>query len=277
VIALWRRRRLAGARVVVTGASSGIGAALAGALARRQARLVLAARSSERLAALQAQLVALGEVHVLATDVARAEDRARLVDEAVRQLGGIDVLVNNAGVGANGNFLDTTEECLRRIFEVNFFGTTELTRLALPHLLQGNHPLIVNVSSVIGRRAVPGYTEYCSAKFAVCGWSEALRAELKPRGVHVLLVCPGLIETPFRDNLLHDRLQSRARRGRRMSAERCARIIARAMEHDQNELVVTAGGKALLWLNRACPWLVDWMMDGYAKRSTRSRANLPGE
>src|SRR5207244_4498213 len=100
--------------------------------------------------------------------------------------------------------------------------STELTRLALPSLKQGKDPLLVNVASVLGRRAIPGCTEYCASKFALIGWAEGLRAELAGQGVHVLTVCPGSIETSFRDNLLEARLRFGYYRRRRMTAARCA-------------------------------------------------------
>lgn len=265
MIGPWRKRDLAGQRIVLTGASSGIGAALAAELARHHAKLTLAARSADLLEAVRARLVPLTETHAIPTDVAKAADRVRLVEETVRRVGGMDVLINNAGIGANGPFESSSEECLRRVFEVNFFGTTELTRLALPHLRRGNQPMIVNVSSVIGRRAVPAYTEYCASKFAVCGWSEALRSELRQRGIRVLLIDPGLIETPFRDHLLHDRLQTHGQRGRGMAVDTCARIMVSAMRGRRDEVVITTSGKILLWLNRASPWLVNRLMDAYAK------------
>lgn len=262
---MFAKQDFRGARVLLTGASTGIGAALAHRLATMGARLVLAARSRDRLEHVRSSLLSSAETHVISADVANATDRARLVGQAVEALGGLDVLINNAGVGANGFFLEGSEAVLRSVFEVNFFGTTELTRLALPYLVGGKQPMIVNVSSVIGRRAVPGYTEYCSSKFAVCGWTEALRAELQLDGIHVLLVNPGLIETPFRDNLLADKLRSRNDRGRGMSPERCAEIIVRAMQRRRNEVVITMGGKTLLWLNRLLPRLVDYFMFRYAR------------
>ncbi len=255
---MFHRQDLTGARIILTGASSGIGWALAEALAKFRTRLILAARSRDKLEQLARQVEKqANEVRVAPTDVADAGQRQRLVDEAVSAFGGIDLLINNAGVGASGHFRDATEACLRQVFEINFFGATELTRLALPHLEQGKEPMIVNVSSIIGRRAVPGYGEYCASKFALCGWSEALRAELAPRGIHVLLVCPGLIDTPFRDNMIEDRLASRFSRGKSMSARHCAGIVVKAMRARRNEVVITAGGKLLLWANRLFPRLVD--------------------
>jgi short-subunit dehydrogenase len=257
-----------GRRIILTGASSGIGWALAEELARLGARQILAARSADKLNQVVEEIKALdGEAVAVPTDVARAEDRLRLIAEAIRALGGIDMLINNAGVGASGFFAEASEKRLRQVFEINFFGTTELTRLALPHLAAGRDPMIVNVSSVIGRRGVPGYTEYCASKFAMCGWSEALRAELKGQGIHVLLVCPGLIATPFRENQLEDRLRFKWQERRRMSAEACARHIVRAMRKRKNEVVITFGGKLLVWANRLTPWLVDWLAARYSRKA----------
>jgi len=274
---MFNRVNLSGARIILTGASSGIGWALAEALAKFQPRLVLAARSREKLEQLAKRLEGqVNAVRVAPADVADAGQRQRLIEETLSAFGGIDVLINNAGVGASGRFRDASEVRLRQVFEVNFFGATELTRLALPHLERGRDPMIVNVSSVVGRRGVPGYGEYCASKFALCGWSEALRAELTPLGVHVLLVCPGLIDTPFRDHMVEDRLDSRLSRGRSMSAAHCARLIVAAMRSRRNEVVITAGGKLLLWANRLFPRFVDAMVLRWMARTTPLPYRPPG-
>src|SRR5262249_40942643 len=162
-----------------------------------------------------------------------------LVEAGVAALGGLDVLVNNAGVGAIGPFAEASEDRLRRIFEVNFFGCAELTRLAIPHLRSGRNPTIVNISSILGLRAIPNMAEYCASKFALQGWSEALRAELALHGIHVLVVCPGTIETEFHAHLLEAR-PTRRWRSRGMTADRCAAIVVAAMRARRNEIVVTA-------------------------------------
>jgi short-subunit dehydrogenase len=262
---MFSRLDLRGARVLLTGASSGIGAALARRLAAEGARLVLASRTRERLDALTGSIRAAGGEAVAApADVADPAQRAGLIETAVAALGGLDILINNAGVGAAGWFADATEERLRRIFEVNFFAATELTRLALPHLRQGRHPMLVNVSSVVGRRAIPGSSEYAASKFALTGWSEALRPELARLGIHVLVVSPGGVATEFKDNLIEERflLNWQTRRG--MSADRCAQIIVAAIRRRRNEVVITAGAKLLLWLNRLSPRLVDWLIERFA-------------
>lgn len=261
------RHSLAGARTLLTGASSGIGWALAQRLADQGARLVLASRGRERLDTLAAAIRERGgEAVAVPADVADAAQRARLIEAAVAALGGLDFLINNAGVGATGWFEEATEERLRRIFEVNFFAAAELTRLALPHLRRGRRPMLVNVSSVIGRRAIPGCVEYCASKFALSGWSEGLRPELARHGVHVLLVSPGSVETGFHDNLLERRADPLRVRGRAMSADRCARQIVQAMRRRRNEVVITLGGKALVWTNRLFPWLLDYLFARMARR-----------
>ena len=171
---MFTRLDLNGARTILTGASSGIGHALAFQLARQGTRLVLASRNRERLDTL-AQTIHTqgGHADVIATDVADPAQRTVLIEQTLRILGGLDILINNAGVGATGFFETADVDRLRRIFEVNFFSAAELTRLALPHLRQGRHPMIVNIASILGRRAIPGCSEYCASKFALVGWSEA--------------------------------------------------------------------------------------------------------
>lgn len=259
------RTDLRGARALVTGATSGIGHALARRLTEQGARVVVTGRRTDRLDAL-VNLIRQrgGEAHAIPADVTDPAQRAHLVDSTLAQLGGMDLLVNNAGAGAMGPFVEATEERLRRVFEINFFSATELTRLALPHLFRGKNPQIVNVASVLGRRAMPGCSEYCASKFAMVGWSEGLRAELAKDGVHVLVVCPGSIDTEFRANLLEDRATYRWQ-ARGMSADRCAWLIVRAIQTRRNEVTITAGGKLLVGLNRAAPWLVDRLMEWFAR------------
>ncbi len=263
---IFSRLDLRGARVLLTGASSGIGRALAYRLGQQKARLVLASRGRQRLVQLADELRASGgEAFVAPADVADAAQRARLLEQAVTDLGGLDILINNAGVGALGFFAGADEARLRRIMEVNFFAATELTRVALPHLRQGRNPMIVNVASVLGRRAIPGMVEYCASKFAMVGWAEGLRAELARDGVHVLLVCPGGVETEFDANMIEKRARLTWRNRRRMSPDRCARLVVGAMRARKNEVVITASGKLMLLANRVAPRLLDWVLARMAK------------
>jgi short-subunit dehydrogenase len=265
---MFSRLDLTGARIVLTGASHGIGHALALCLAERGARLVLASRNADRLGALAESIAARGGQGVsVPTDVADPAQRTRLVERALATLGGLDVLINNAGIGARGFFADATEERLRHIMEVNFFAATELTRLALPHVRRGRNPMIVNVSSALGRRAIPGMAEYCASKFALTGWSESLRAELVRQGIHVLLVSPGGVETEFDAHMVAQGTRLAFRNRRRMSPDRCARLIVGAMRRRQNEVVITAYAKLALWVNRLAPRLLDTVLARYARRA----------
>jgi short-subunit dehydrogenase len=264
---MFNRIDLTDLRVLITGASSGIGAALARALAGARARLVLAARVPEPLEALGRELRSTGaQVVTVPADVTVAADRKRLIEEAVTAFGGVDVLVNNAGIGATGSFADASEERLRRIFEVNFFGAAELTRLAIPLLRQGRSPAIVNIASIVGRRGVPGYSEYGASKFALIGWSEALRAELARDGIHVLIACPGPTQTDFNSRMLEDRLAPQ--QFKMMPADQCAALIVRALRQRRNEVAMTFQGRLLLQLNRWMPRLVDRVMARDFARAT---------
>ena len=120
--------------------------------------------------------------------------------------------------------------------------------------------MVVNISSILGRRAIPGCTEYCASKFALAGWSEGLRAELFHQGIHVLLVCPGRILTSFQENLLEDKVRFGWQNHRAMTAQRCAQLIVRAIRRRKKELITTAEGKMLVWLNRLSPRLLDYLL-----------------
>ena len=151
-----RSRRLAGLRVLITGASQGIGRALAVAAAGRGMKVLAAARSAGLLEELAREAKANGGVlETVEADVTSADDRRRMVAAATRRFGGLDVLVNNAGIGATGHFADVGPERLRAIMEVNFFGLTETTRVCLPLLRRGATPAVVNISSIAGKRGLP--------------------------------------------------------------------------------------------------------------------------
>src|SRR4029077_9237913 len=149
---------------------------------------------------------------------------------ARHHFGGLDVLINNAGIGATGHFAEVAPERLRTIMEVNFFGLTETTRALLPLLRQGQRPAIVNISSIAGKRGIPARSEYSASKFAVQGFSEALRAELVKDGIDVLVVCPGLTQTNFSQNMLEQKARMPMDHMRGMTAAQVAKITLRAIE-----------------------------------------------
>lgn len=251
------RRQIAGARALVTGASSGIGFALARELARQGARLLLTARRSDRLQSLAAELANSGTEAISVTgDITDSGLRAELRAAATAHFGGLDILVNNAGVGALGPFASAEAARLRRIMEVNFFAPVELTRDLLPLLVTGTSPLIVNMGSVLGHRAVPNKSEYCASKFALHGFSDALRAELVRPGIDVLLVSPSTTQSEFFQSVLEGTgAPSKTARG--MPAETVARRVVRAMRSGRQEIILSSGGKLLVWLDRLCPPLMN--------------------
>jgi len=249
----------------LTGASSGIGWYLASELVRAGAYVVVTSRREERLQQLRKSFG--NPRHRLISvpgDIADPEHRQNLVDTAVRELGGIDLIFNNAGIGAVGSFEEASPERLRRIFEVDFFGVTELTRLALPHLHKGVDPAICIVSSVLAHRGMPGKSEYCAAKFALRGWTESLRLELKPSGIDVVTISPSTTSSEFFDSLLDsDPIEKSVRFGVQ-SAERVAHSILGAVRKGRRELILSPGGKALVWLSRLAPGLMDRLLLQYA-------------
>ena len=223
--------------------------------------MVLNARREERLVALAEELRARGaEVALAVGDITEQSARHAIIDAAQATFGGLDVLVNNAGIGAIGRFDEASPERLRRLMEVNFFALVELTRLALPLLKAGMRPMIVNVSSILGHRGIPLYAEYCASKFAVCGFSEALRAELTGTGVAVLVVSAGTTETEFFDSVLEKPAKMPWKAPRGASAADVARATVRAMRRRKHEIIPNFYGRLLLGLNRLSPRLVDWWM-----------------
>lgn len=255
------KRIFAEKRVLVTGASSGIGWYLASELVRAGAYVVVTSRREERLQQLRR---AFGNpkrrLVAVPGDIADPGHRQRLVDTAVDSLGGIDIVFNNAGIGAIGDFEQANPERLRRVFEVDFFAVTELTRLALPHLHRGVDPAICVVSSVLAHRAMPRKSEYCAAKFALRGWTESLRLELKPAGIDVVSISPSTTSTEFFGAMLDSEVPDNAIRFGIQSAEKVAHSILSAVQKRKRDLILSPGGKALVWLSRLAPGLVDRLL-----------------
>ncbi len=253
------RRKIEGARTLLTGASSGIGRQMALELARRGARVVLNARSEAKLQSLVEEIRGLsGEAVIAPGDITHADVREAVIETSQRNFGGLDILVNNAGVGAVQPFMESSPERLRQIFELNFFAPVELIRLAVPVLQQGQTPIIVNVSSVLGHRAVAKKSEYCASKFALHGFSDALRCELAPAGIDVCLVSPSTTSSEFWDNVLAD--DPSAVKGRGMSPQKVARQAVNAIAAGRHEVIMTWGGKLLVWADRLCPPLMNRLL-----------------
>lgn len=253
-----QRRSIAGSRMLITGASQGIGKALAEAASARGARLLVCARKIELLQELAQPIRAKGGViEIVQADVTSGPDRQKMVEAAQNAFGGLDILVNNAGIGATGHFADCGPERLRQIMEVNYFGLTETTRTFLPMLKKGNSPAIVNISSIAGKRAIPARSEYSASKFAVQGFSEALRAEVAKDGIDVIVVCPGLTQTNFSANMIEQKALVQLDHMRGMSAEDVAWHTLKAIEKGYNESCLTLKGKMMVLVSRFFPWIAD--------------------
>ena len=255
------RRALKGARIILTGASGGIGRCLAAGAASRGARLLVAGRKLAVLEEIAGPLQARGaDVATMAGDLTNPADMQALVAAAKERFGGLDILINNAGVSSFGHFATSSEAILREIMEVNFFAPAELMRLAAPLLRRGNRPAIVNVSSMCARRGVPAWSEYSASKFALAGLTEALRAEFARFDIDVLLVVPGLTRTNFPSHSLRrdGRMQIDFEGG--MPAESVAEQILRGLEKGKSEIVLGREARWLLRVNRFLPRLVDRLM-----------------
>ena len=254
----------AGKVVVVTGASQGIGKALSLELAPQRPRLVLAARDETALEGVAAQCRARGaEAVVVRTDVADEASCRGLVEAAVRHFGGIDVLVNNAGMGMLARFEDVTDLSLyERLVRVNYLGSVYPTFYALPHLKR-TRGQIVAVSSLAGLSGVLMRTAYAATKHAQVGFFDSLRVELRGTGVDVTVVCPYWVQSEIRrraagpDGKTVD--ASPVREDEVMTAEECARLMVRAMERRRRMLVMTFKGKLGRWAKLVAPALVDRM------------------
>ncbi len=253
-----RRRELAGLRVLVTGASQGIGRAIAVEAAQRGMKVLASARNLELLNQLADKVRKNGKtLEVVQSDIATAEGRDAMVRAAKDKFGGLDVLINNAGIGATGHFADSTPEVLRSIMETNFFGTVETTRAFLPILMEGKTPAVVNISSILARRAIPGRSLYSASKFALEGWIQAVRAEFARFDIDVITINPGLTATNFSQNMLEKRAKQSLDHMRGMTSEQVATATLDALAAGKKTVSLTLQGKALLFAARFLPGLVD--------------------
>jgi short-subunit dehydrogenase len=245
----------------VTGASGGIGRAIALELARAGADQVLVARRADRLAAVAEEVSRFGRrAEIVVGDVTDPAVRHRALETAREKLGGLDIVVNNAGVSAHGRFADADPERLRPIMETNFFAPVELIRESLPLLRTGREPIVVNIGSVLGQRGCPHKSEYAASKFALRGFSESLRAELAPLGIDVLVVTAGQTDTEFFKHLIEEHGELPWGEGKPVPPERVARATIRAMERGRHEIIPSWRGWLLAMANRFFPRLVDWAM-----------------
>jgi short-subunit dehydrogenase len=248
---------LTGKTVVITGASSGIGRATALEMARRGAKVVLAARRIVLLDEVAAACRALGvQASAVAADITRREDCVRLIAAA----GDVDVLVNNAGFGIFGPLATADPDDLHAMMETNFFGAVNCTQAALPGMLARGAGTIVNVSSIAGIMGYAGMGGYCASKFAIIGFTEALRDEVLSKGVRVALVCPGTTETGFFDTAERGKMPGASRLIPGISPERVARAICDAAEDGRYRRILPLLAAIYMRFKEAFPQLAHLLM-----------------
>lgn len=249
--------------VVITGASSGIGKALAIKYATEGFTLVLAARRFDKLQELEKQLSNV-DVLCIKTDVAKEEDCKNLVESAIKRFGKIDILINNAGISMRAAFIDVETDVLRRLMDVNYWGTVYCTKYALPYILEQKGS-IVGVISTGGYIGLPGRTGYSGSKFAVRGFLDTVRIEYLRAGLHVLVAAPGFTASEIRESaLVSDGSQQGSTprdESKMMSAERCATIMYRAIKNRRRKMIISFwDGKAIVLVAKLWAWLVDQIM-----------------
>ncbi len=256
-----------GKTVIVTGASTGIGRATAAAFRESGARVVVAARSSEDLKRLSVELGGPDRVLPVAADVADPAQCQALICRTVEHFGGIDVLVNNAGMVVSGKFEYLQPGDIERLFNVNFFGVIYCTRAALPFLKE-SEGVIVNVSSIAGFVGTATTSAYAASKAALNSLGQSLRVELKPYGIGVSTVCPYFtsgVELAkkgiMREGTLHRVDGPRRRAPGTQTTEEVAHAIVRAAERRSRLVVLSPAGRLIWRANRLFPWLADYVMD----------------
>jgi short-subunit dehydrogenase len=263
---------IAGLKVILTGASEGIGRALALALATRGARLALAARDRQRLESLAQECRARGcDARAMPTDVTNSQDCEWLVNETVTAFGGIDVVIHNAGITMWSRF-DVLEDLsiFERLMEVNYLAPVRLTALSLPHLKQ-SRGLLVAVASLAGLTGVPERSGYAASKHALIGFFDSLRIELRGSGVDVSVVAPDFVVTEIHKRAIgpdgEPLGESPMMQSKIMTAEACAMRIVRAISRRERLVLMSARGKLGRWLKLLAPSLIDRI----AERAIRQR------
>lgn len=262
---------ISGKVVVVTGASMGIGEAIAKIFADHGAKVVLLSRDAARAEAARARIGHSENTIALSCDVRNREEIDRVVGLTLHHFGRIDVWINNAGRGLMSSVAGLDPEVYRDIFETNLFGTIAGMQAVLPVMKQQHSGTIINISSVAGHIPLPYSAVYSATKFAMNAIGKAARVELKKAGVNVLTVCPGYIATDFHANAARgsERGQVRPEKARGATAERVARAVLNGYLKGKREVVVPAYYRTFIKLYQLWPGLVEWGMSRLARTNPR--------
>ena len=261
--------------IIMTGASSGIGLASAKLFASFGARLSLAARSEDKLNALASEIKSAYGTETLCvkTDVSKEDDCRNLIMRTVEKFGRIDILVNNAGVSMRALFRDLDLSVIRTLMDVNFWGTVYCTKFALPYLLESRGS-VVGVISIAGFAGLPGRTGYSSSKYAIRGFLDTLRIEHLYDGLHVMIFAPGFTASNVRNAALtadgSHQGETPRDEGKMMTAEECARHLARGLQKRKSEMILTPIGKLTVFMHNILPRLTDRLEFSYMAKEPGS-------
>ncbi|MEI9935108.1 MAG: SDR family oxidoreductase [Ferruginibacter sp.] len=251
--------------IAITGGSDGIGKAIIEALLPLGAKIATCGRNADKLNALKTQHSEASLLTVVA-DVSNYNDCKNFIDTTISTYGGIDILINNAGISMRALLQDADVDVIKKVMDINFYGTVYCTKLALNSVIE-RKGTIVGVSSVAGYRGLPGRTGYSASKYAVDGFLESLRTELLNTGVHVMWVCPGFTASNIRNTALtkdgSQQGQSPFDEHSLMTAEECAAITLKAIEKRKRTQVYSIADKRTIWLNKLFPGLTDKLVHNF--------------
>ncbi len=245
--------------VAVTGGSEGIGKALIDALIPLGAKIATCGRNQDKLYNLQVQYSG-HLLHTIVADVSRYDDCANFINSTIDTFGGIDILINNAGISMRALFKDADVAVIKKVMDVNFFGTVYCTKLALNSIIE-RKGTIVGISSIAGFRGLPGRSGYSASKFALNGWLESIRTELMETGVNVMWVCPNFTSSNIRYAALNSKgdtiKESTMNEISIMRTEICAAHILKAIQKRKRNVVMTFSGKRTVFFNKFFPSITD--------------------
>jgi len=248
--------------VVITGASMGIGEALAQAFVREQCKIVLSSRDPARLEAARARVGSLERTLAIACDVRHREEIDRLLSLTLHNFGRVDIWINNAGFGLQDSVAAMDLRACRDMFDANLFGAIECMQAVIPVMKRQQGGMIINISSVAGHIPLPYMAAYSATKFAMNAIGKGARMELRTSSVHVMTVCPGTIATNFNENAVKgkERLRVGGTKRRGISAERVAAAVVSACRTEKREVIVPWQHHISVKFYQLFPWLVEWAM-----------------
>lgn len=255
--------------VVVTGGTDGIGKALVDGLLKMGAKVATCGRNHDKLYQLQSEYPS-AHLHTMVADVSNENDCRRFLETTMKFFGGVDILINNAGISMRALLKDTSTETIRKVMDINFFGAVYCTKYALDSIIE-RKGTIVGVSSIAGYRGLPGRSGYSASKHALQGFLESIRTELLHEKVHVMWVCPGFTASNIRyaalnkDAAVHG--NTPMDEGKMMSAEECADHILNAVRKKKRTLVLTFTGKRTVFMNKFFPGLADKLAHNFFFRN----------